>query len=194
MYRPDVDWSTIPQPRDDCGVRHLPGCSLPPVSLPGSDGVAHDLADRAGVTVLFTYPLAGRLDAPLPDDWDCLPGARGCVPQLCAYRRHFEALRNWKVQGVFGISTQTRDYQAETARRLDLPFVLLSDTEHHLMRALLLPTFNLEGGRLLKRLTMIVFGGRIAQVFYPVFPPDRDPQAVVDWLDRRERDYGAPAG
>ena len=134
MYRPDIDWSTIPQPRDDGGARHLTGRRLPPVTLPGSDGVAHGLADRAGITVLFTFPLAGRLDAPLPHDWDCLPGARGCVPQLCAYRRHFEALRNWKVRSVFGISTQTRDYQAETVRRLDLPFVLLSDADHHLMR------------------------------------------------------------
>jgi peroxiredoxin len=193
MYRLDTNWSSVPQPRDDGGARHLVGRRLPPVSLPGSDGVKHGLADRAGITVLFTYPLAGRLDAPLPHDWDCLPGARGCVPQLCAYRRNLEALRNWKVQSVFGISTQTSDYQAETVRRLDLPFVLLSDADHHFMKVLHLPTFNLVEARLLKRLTMIVIGGRIAQVFYPVFPPDRDPQAVIDWLDQRERDYGPPA-
>jgi peroxiredoxin len=36
--------------------------------------------------------------------------------------------------------------------------------------------------RLLKRLTMILRGGRIAQVFYPVFPPDRSAGDVIDWL------------
>jgi peroxiredoxin len=35
---------------------------------------------------------------------------------------------------------------------------------------------------LLKRLTLILRDGRVERVFYPVFPPDRNAQDVLDWL------------
>jgi peroxiredoxin len=35
---------------------------------------------------------------------------------------------------------------------------------------------------LLKRLTMVVDDGRVTMVFYPVFPPDRSANEVLDWL------------
>jgi hypothetical protein len=35
----------------------------------------------------------------------------------------------------------------------------------------------------LKRLTLVIRGGRIEHVFYPVFPPDQNPQVVLTWLD-----------
>jgi peroxiredoxin len=37
---------------------------------------------------------------------------------------------------------------------------------------------------LLKRMALIVDDGTITQVFYPVFPPDRNAQDVIDWLKR----------
>jgi hypothetical protein len=39
--------------------------------------------------------------------------------------------------------------------------------------ALRLPTFEVESMTLLKRLTLIIVDGRVAKVFYPVFPPDK---------------------
>jgi peroxiredoxin len=36
--------------------------------------------------------------------------------------------------------------------------------------------------RLLKRLTLIIRDGVVEHVFYPVFPPDANAQAVVEWL------------
>jgi len=83
---------------------------------------------------------------------------------------------------VFGASTQDTDYQREAAERLQLPFELLSDSEFALTDALRLPTFDFEGVRLLKRLTMIVRAGRIEHVFYPIFPPDRHADEVLAWL------------
>lgn len=44
---------------------------------------------------------------------------------------------------------------------------------------------------LVKRLTIIVVDGRIAKVFYPVFPSDTNAQHVVEWL--RERSLRANA-
>ncbi len=51
-----------------------------------------------------------------------------------------------------------------------------------LAEALSLPTFEVEGLRLLRRLTLIVADGQIQKVFYPVFPPDKNAEEVVQWL------------
>ncbi len=37
---------------------------------------------------------------------------------------------------------------------------------------------------LLKRLTLVIDDGRISKVFYPVFPPDRSAQDVIEWLEQ----------
>ena len=83
---------------------------------------------------------------------------------------------------VYGLSTQTTEYQLEMAERLHLPFEVLSDAEFKLVDALRLPTFVAEGVRLVKRLTLIVRNGRIEHVFYPVFPPNESAGEVVNWL------------
>ena len=83
---------------------------------------------------------------------------------------------------LFGLSTQTTAYQKEAAERLHLPFALLSDSDFRLLEALRLPTFEIAGMRLLKRLTMMISEHRIEHVFYPVFPPDRSASDVIDWL------------
>jgi peroxiredoxin len=62
---------------------------------------------------------------------------------------------------------------------------LLSDSGLSLADALRLPTFDAAGLTLLKRLTMIIENGRIAHVFYPVFPPEKNAQDVIDWLRSR---------
>lgn len=72
---------------------------------------------------------------------------------------------------VYGLSTQTADYRQEAAQRLHLPFALLSDANLEFARALRLPTFEVDGTTLIKRLTIIAVDARIAKVFYPVFPP-----------------------
>jgi len=111
-----------------------------------------------------------------------LPGARGCTPQSCAFRDHFAELRALGASHLLGLSTQTTTYQKEAAERLHLPFALLSDSDFRLLEALRLPTFEINGMRLLKRLTMVISKHRIEHVFYPVFPPDRSASDVVDWL------------
>lgn len=83
---------------------------------------------------------------------------------------------------VFGLSVQTSEYQAEVKRRLGLPFELLSDERLEFADALGLPTFDWEGGRLIKRVTLAVREGRIVKVWYPVFPPDRSAAEVLEWL------------
>jgi peroxiredoxin len=42
--------------------------------------------------------------------------------------------------------------------------------------------FKIENKHLIKRVTIIAENGEIVKVFYPVFPPDRNASAVIDWL------------
>ncbi|MDB5301848.1 MAG: Redoxin domain protein [Phycisphaerales bacterium] len=176
------DWSKLPAPQDDGGTRHLPGAMLSSVSLPATDGTAVDLSKLPGRVIVYVYPRTGRPGVANPDGWDMIPGARGCTPQTCAFRDHFHDLQRLGVTRVFGLSTQSAADQVEAAQRLHLPFPLLSDEHLMLTRAMKLPTFGVAGMTLLKRFTLVVDGGRISHVFYPVFPPDRNVSDVIGWL------------
>jgi len=172
----------LPVPVDDGAARHLVGLELPDIALPSTSGRSVWLREAGpGTTVFYCYPRTGRPDEPGPPAWDQIPGARGCTPQACSYRDRHAELRTLGAS-VFGISTQSTGYQQEMAERLHLPFEVLSDAEGRLTDALRLPTFEVEGLRLLKRHTLLVRNGRIEACFYPVFPPDADAEHVVAWL------------
>ena len=168
-------------PADDGAADHLPGTLIPLIPLPSTAGEPVDLAALPGRTVVYCYPLTGRPDRELPRGWDEIPGARGCSPQSCSFRDHHEDLGALGAR-VFGLSTQDTGYQREAVERLRLPYVLLSDEDLQFAGALSLPTFEIEGMVLLKRLTMIIDDGRIEKVFYPVFPPDKNAEEVLGWL------------
>ena len=172
----------LPVPVDDGAADHLSGAQMPHVVLRSTLGRHVDVARLgAGRTVLYTYPRTGRPDRPVPAGWDEIPGARGCTPESCGFRDHFAELREFGA-GVFGVSTQSTEYQREAVERLNLPFELLSDAGFALTDAMRLPTFEFEGERLLKRLTLVVRDARVEHVFYPVFPPDRHAEEVLAWL------------
>ena len=179
----EVDWSKIPAPTDDGGATHLAGMTVPPVSLRATDDTMVTLASLPGRTVVFGYPRTGEPGKiALVDDWDMIPGARGCTPQTCSFRDLFAELKAAGAAHVFGLSTQSNDYQTEMASRLHLPFPVLSDEKLALTRALDLPTMEVAGLTMLKRLALIVDDARITHVFYPVFPPDRNAGDVLEWL------------
>ena len=171
----------LPVPEDDGAADHLPGKRLPSVALRSTAGNVVDLSALPGVTVAYCFPLMGRPDSDMPQGWDEIPGARGCTPQSCAFRDHHAELRSLGAR-IFGISAQDSAFQKKIAERLHLPFELLSDEDLILAEALTLPTFEAEGLRLLRRLTLIMADGQIQKVFYPVFPPDKSAEEVVRWL------------
>jgi len=135
-----------------------------------------------GRTVLYCYPRTGVPGDALPHDWDSIPGARGCTPEACAFRDHAAELGAHGAK-LFGLSTQATAYQREMAERLHLPFEVLSDEALAFTEALRLPTFEVDGMRLIKRLTLVVRDGVIEHVFYPVFPPDTHAAVVLQWLE-----------
>ena len=179
----DVDWSKIPPPSDDGGTAHLTGMAMPSVTLRATNDTSVTLSALEGRTVVFGYPRTGEPGKiGLVDDWDMIPGARGCTPQTCAFRDLFADLKAAGAAQVFGLSTQSNDYQTEMASRLHLPFPVLSDEALQLTRALKLPTMVVAGLTLIKRLALVIDDARITHVFYPVFPPDRNAGDVLAWL------------
>jgi len=171
----------LPVPLDDGATNHLLGARLPDEVLTSTAGELVTLNQLSGRVVIYIYPMTGRPDTPLPDGWDEIPGARGCTPQSCAFRDHFAELQSLQAK-VFGLSTQTSDYQQEVKVRLHLPFEILSDTELRLKKTLGLPTFLVDDMELYKRTTLITVDGGIRKVFYPIFPPGDNAEQVLAWL------------
>ncbi|HEY7632217.1 MAG TPA: peroxiredoxin [Thermoleophilaceae bacterium] len=182
------DFTTLPDglpvPEDDGAADHLPGLEVPDLSLPSTAGTDINLRQAAldaGTLVLYIYPRTGTPGQPLLPGWDDIPGARGCTPESCAFRDSNADIERLGAR-VHGLSAQSLEDQHEFAERVHLPYAILSDPELELAAALNLPTFEVAGMTLYKRLTLIAREGRIAQAFYPIFPPDRHAADVVAWL------------
>lgn len=179
----EVDWSKIPAPVDDGAATHLVGMTIPSLNLVATDDSSVTLSALQGRTVVFAYPRTGEPGKiGLVDDWDMIPGARGCTPQTCSFRDLFAELKAAGANHVFGLSTQSNAYQTEMASRLHLPFPVLSDEKLELARGLDLPVMEVAGLTLIRRLALIIDDARITHVFYPVFPPDRSAADVLEWL------------
>ena len=173
----------LPAPVDDGAAAHLQGSLVPDVQLRSTNGPLVSLARLGkGRVVVYAYPRTGRPAEPeLTDDWDLIPGARGCTPEACGFRDHYAELTAAGAN-VFGLSTQSTADQEELVARLHLPFPVLSDANLALAQAMRLPTFRAAGQTLLRRLTLVIRDGRVEHVWYPVFPPDRHAGEVLQWL------------
>jgi peroxiredoxin len=180
--------TSLPVPEDDGACSHLAGRALPAVSLPGTAGRTVNLAELTVPTVLFFYPRNAQPHESIPAEWNIIPGARGCTPHSCGFRDLHQEFARLGFQ-IFGVSTQDTEYQKELVNRVHLLFEILSDAKFELVKALRLPTFEYRGLRLLKRMAWVVEDGKITKVFYPVFPPDKNADEVLNWLKaRRETD------
>ena len=167
----------LPVPEDDGAADHLVGMEMPDLVLDSSAGPVN-MRDFA---VVYVYPRSGRPGVPLLPNWNETPGARGCTPQSCAFRDLFPELG----VPVAGLSVQTLDDQLEFAERNRMPFPVVADPDRRLGAALRLPTFDISGLTLYKRITLVAEHGRIVKVFYPVFPPDANAGEVLAWLRSR---------
>jgi peroxiredoxin len=170
----------LPAPEDDGAADHLPGRELPHLVLDSSRGPV----DVASFGVLYVYPRTGKPgEASLPG-WDAVPGARGCTPQSCAFRDHAAELSALGFT-VAGVSAQSLEAQREFAERNHMPFPVIADPGLALRDALGLPTFEIAGHTLYKRLALVAENGRIVKAFYPVFPPDQNAEKVLAWISTR---------
>ncbi|EME46014.1 hypothetical protein DOTSEDRAFT_51604 [Dothistroma septosporum NZE10] len=183
---PDTTFPTsIPAPTDDGACNHLTGLTLPSIPLPSTAGTQTDVSTLPGLTVLFCYPRTGGPNETITEEWNQIPGARGCTPQACSFRDASQEFESLGVSRVFGASTQDTGYQREVKERVHLPYELLSDEGGEMIKALKLPTFEWQGTTLIKRMSLVIEDGKIVKVFYPVFPPDRSAGQVLEWLKAR---------
>jgi GrxC family glutaredoxin len=191
-HNPMVLPDNLPRPEDDGGADHLAGVRVPDLALRATSGEFVNLSNLPRRTIVYAYPRTGIPNVALPEGWNDIPGARGCTPQALAFqdqRNQISALG----ADVFGLSTQTTEYQTELVGRLGLSFSILSDAEFKLTKALRLPTMTVDGMVLLKRLTLVIEKGKIEHVFYPVFPPDQAAADVIVWLKENRDPDPIPA-
>jgi len=172
----------LPKPEDDGACDHLHNLSLPLIKLKTTNGEVIDFSSIKDRVVIYLYPMTGQPDKALPDGWDEIPGARGCTPQSCSFRDHYSELKALNAS-VYGLSTQNTQYQKEAANRLHLPFPLVSDNNLEFISAMNIPTIEVDGMVLSKRVTLIANNGIIEKVFYPVFPPNENANQVIAYLN-----------
>lgn len=175
----------LPIPQDDGLCDHLVGMRLPETSLISTAGDLIDTSTLKGRVVIYCYPMTGKPGVPLPEGWDSIPGARGCTPQSCSFRDHHQELKALNSR-VFGLSTQSTEYQKEAVDRLHLPFDILSDIDLSFSKALRLPMFEIDGQEFLQRVTLITKDSMIEAVHYPVFPSDSDASWVINYLSSHQ--------
>ncbi|KAF1835684.1 hypothetical protein BDW02DRAFT_495264, partial [Decorospora gaudefroyi] len=178
--------SNLPIPHDDGACAHLTGLKMPSVTLSVTSGDRLDVSTLSDLTIVFCYPRTGAAGETITEDWNSIPGARGCTPQACSFRDEMAELRRLGVKHVFGVSTQDTAYQKEARDRLHSPYQLLSDEHLEFVKALKLPTFGWQDKTHIARCALAIQEGTIVNVWYPVFPPGTSAREVVSWLKSRK--------
>ena len=172
----------LPIPEDDGACNHLTNFIIPPISLPNQDGILLKLnrLDTFRI-VLYCYPMTGRPDRPLPNNWDSIPGARGCTSQTCNFRDNYDKIISLNAIPI-GVSTQPVDDLKEMVARLGVTFDVVSDINLAFAKKLNLPTFVIDEKVFLKRTTLIIEKSVIKKFFYPIFFPNKHVKEVIKWL------------
>ena len=172
----------LPKPKNDGGCAHLLNASIPDISLPTQNENLLKL-NRLDTfrLVIYCFSMTGNPNHPLPDNWDMIPGARGCTLQTCSFRDHYDELIKQNALPI-GLSTQSTEDLKEMTTRLNVPFDVVSDQQLVFTSSLNLPTFSINDKKFIKRLTLIIDQSVIKHVFYPIFPADLHIFEVLDWL------------
>jgi DNA-binding HxlR family transcriptional regulator/peroxiredoxin len=182
--------SAAPGSAEAARIASLQGTRIPVLTLPAHLGGGLDVVDQTvAATVLFCYPATGT-PAPLPENWNAIPGAVGCTLENRLFRDANPQFQASNV-AVRGISTQRPDEQAAFANAEHIPFPLLSDMDLHLAAALRLPTFHAGQGLRLKRAILVADRNRIIhQAIFPVI----DIPGAIDMALETGRKLAGSAG
>ena len=174
----------LPKLEQDGGCDHLLNTTIPEIALPTQDGNLLRL-NRFDTfqLVLFCYPMTGHPGRPLPENWDAIPGARGCTLQNFSFRDSYDDLIKCNALPV-GVSTQPVFDIKEMSNRLSIPYDIVSDEESKLSSTINLPTFSIGKKKFLKRVTLIIEKAVIKKVFYPIFSPNKHINEVLEWLNK----------
>ena len=169
-------------PENEGLVNTLKNKNFPNISLPNQDGNLLNLyrLDTFRM-VLYFYPMTGRPDRPLPDNWNNIPGAKGCTIQTCSFRDNYDEIISLNAVPI-GISCQSVDDNKEMTSRLKVPYDVLSDEKLELSNELKIPTFLVDSKIFLRRITLIVEKKIIKKVFYPINDINKHIEEILKWL------------
>jgi thioredoxin-dependent peroxiredoxin len=121
------------------------GDTAPDFTVKDTNGNSVKLSDYAGQTVvMYFYP---KDDTP------------GCTKQACSFRDNYEQYTSKGIP-VFGVSMDDEASHQRFTEKFSLPFPLLADTDGAITKA-----YDVDGGGYSKRVTYVVTGGKIAQVY-----------------------------
>lgn len=125
------------------------GIPAPSFTTTDTDGKSVSLADYSGKTVvLYFYP---KDDTP------------GCTKEACSFRDHYSAYQGKDIV-VFGVSGDDETSHQQFSQKFSLPFPLLTDVDHSIMRA-----YDVDGGGYAQRVTYVINGeGHIEKVYTSV--------------------------
>ena len=172
----------FPIPENDGASDHLEKSSITSISLLNQEGnfLRLDRSDTFRM-ILYFFPMTGRPDMPLPENWNSIPGASGCTLETCKFRDKYDDLIGLNAVPI-GVTAQTVEHNKEMTKRLGISFDVLSDAKLELKDSLSLPTFSIKNKIYLKRLTLIIEKKIVKKVFYPVYPIDKHVDVVLKWL------------
>ena len=156
--------------------------TIPSISLPNQEGnlLRLDRVDTFRI-ILFFFPMTGRPDKPLPNNWNNIPDAKGSTKQACLFRDNYDNIITLNAVPI-GISSQTVDDNKEMTNRLKVPYDILSDENFELKTSLNLPVFSIENKDYFKHLILIIEKKIIKKVFYPIYLEDKHFEGVLKWL------------
>ena len=176
------DSSNTSSLQNEGDMNTLKNTNFPNISLPNQDGNLLNLhrSDTFRM-ILYFYPMTGRPDRPLPDNWNNIPGAKGCTIETCLFRDRYDEIITLNAVPI-GISTQDVDHNKEMTSRLKIPYDVLSDQRLKLSTELDIPTFSVDSKIFLKRITLIVEKKIIKKVFYPINNINKHIEEVLKWL------------
>ena len=129
------------------------GDRAPDFTLPGA---TKDSVERAGIRLSSVTGGSSIILAFYPADW-----SGGCTKEMCTMRDNFTDLGTLGA-AVFGISGDYVYSHREWAKALALPFMLLSDHNHHVARQY--DSYNEESGYNLRTVFVIDKQGVIAYI------------------------------
>ena len=167
---------------DEGDAKQLKNKNFPNISLPNQEGNLLRL-DRLDTfrMILFFFPMTGRPDRPLPENWNNIPEAKGSTLLTCLFRDNYDKIIINNAVPI-GISTQSIQDNKEMTGRLLVPYDVLSDEKLELQTSLNLPIFSIKDKNYLKRLTLIVEKNIIKKVFYPINDINKHIEEVLKWL------------
>ena len=168
--------------KDDNTYLQLINKTFPSISLPNQEGnlLRLDRYDTFRI-VLYCFPMTGRPDRPLPENWNRIPEAKGSTLQNCIFRDNYDEIIKLNALPV-GVSTQSIEDNKEMTTRLKLLCDVLSDETLEFKKILNLPNFSLKDKIYLKHFTLIIDKKIIKKVFYPIYSIDKHIYDVLKWL------------